>query len=281
MNRRLSVLASAIALTTLACTTNPQSSSTQGPLSSSESDQIDAGENQETSSPDSLGSASGSDGASDLDASSPNELIKTIGDRCDLSLEVNYRSQTLASPDGTIRVQAQGTLRKFADPEYTAGSDNFNCIDRQLQTVNRQVTFDKPEGEEHIVKDDYNQGYVIFQPRSFSADSNYLIAEATVGYSGGDAATYTSIIDVAANEELNIVPCQSENIDNEPSQKFLGFTNNSEIVLSCLYDAGPDFVEAINLDTGEVRQLEEEPNALSEYGVVESAFEVYLAEPFE
>ncbi|PZO08831.1 MAG: hypothetical protein DCF25_22045 [Leptolyngbya foveolarum] len=170
--------------------------------------------------------------------SSPSELIEMIGDRCDLSLEVDYRSQTLASPDGTIRVEAQGTLRQSADPEYTADSDNANCVDRPLQTLNRQITIDKPEGKERIVRDDYDQGYVIFQPRSFSADSSYLISEITVGYSGGDAATYTSIIDIAANKELeNIVPCRSEDIDDTPNQNLLGFTNNSEVVFDCLYRA--------------------------------------------
>jgi len=105
--------------------------------------------------------------------------------------------------------------------------------------------------------------------------STYLISEITVGYSGGDAATYTSIIDIAANKELeNIVPCQSEDIDDTPSQNLLGFTNNSEVVFDCLYNAGPEFIEAINLDTGEVRQLTERPVDLFEYGTVEDEFEV-------
>ncbi len=277
MNRRFSVLVGAIALTTLACTATPQSASSQGQLSRSESSQSDISENQAASSSDS----SASDGAGDALASSPRELVETIGDRCDQSLEVDYRSQTLASPDGTIRVQAQGTLRKSADPEYTGDSDSFSCVDRYLQTRDRQITLDKPDGEERILKADYDQGYVIFQPRSFSADSSYLISDITVGYSGGDAATYTSIIDVAANQELNIAPCQSEDIDDTPTQNFLGFTDDSEAIFDCLYNAGPEFIEAINLDTGAVRQLTEKPADLSEYGTVENEFEADLARTFE
>ncbi|MGB3768333.1 MAG: hypothetical protein WA947_17375 [Phormidesmis sp.] len=284
MNRQLSVLANAIALTTitlttLACTATPPGSSDSGQLSSSEPAQTDIDENQAASSSDS--SSSGANGAADIDAASPSELIKTIGDRCDQSLEVDYRSLTLVSPDGTTRVQAQGTLRKSADPEYTADSDNFNCLDRYLQTLNRQIAIDKPEGEERIVKDDYDQGYVIFQPRSFSADSSYLVAEVAVGYSGGDAATYTSIIDVAASEELNIAPCESKDIDDIPHQTFLGFTADSKAVFDCSYNAGPEFIEAVNLDTGEMRQLSERPDDLAEYGTVEAEFEVDLARSFE
>lgn len=273
MNRKLSVLASAIALTTLACTANPQSASTPGQLSSSASSP-EAVDEEQAASP----SESSPVGAV---TSSPSELIEMLGDRCDLPLEVDYRSQTLISPDGNIRVQAQGTLRKSADSD-SDDSDSSNCLGSQHQTLNRQITLDKPEGIERMVKDDYDQGYVVFQPLSFSADSSYLISEVTVAYSGGDAAVYTSIIDVAANEELSgVAPCKSEDIDDTPIQNLLGFTDNAEVVFECLYNAGPEFIEAMNLDTGEARQLPERPVDLSKYGTVENEFEVDPTRTFE
>lgn len=51
----------------------------------------------------------------------------------------------------------------------------------------------------------YSTGYVIYHPRSFSADGRYLAADAQVAYTGGDPGEYLAVFDLASSEVVQII----------------------------------------------------------------------------
>lgn len=57
---------------------------------------------------------------------------------------------------------------------------------------------ESPSGNRQITSDRYPSGYVVFQPRSFSADSRYLVGDVQVAYTGGDAGGYVTFLDLAS-----------------------------------------------------------------------------------
>lgn len=271
----LAISICAIALITTACNQNPQTNADMArPQSDSDSvETSDSDEDQAISS--SVNSASeASLSSANAVESSPDELIKMMNDRCDLPVEMGYRSQTLASLDSSVRLHAIGTLRKAARAEYEGNSSGDGyCLESQISTLAPQILIDSQSGTQHIGADDYN-GYGIFQPHSFSADLSYVVGEFIVQYEGGDGDAYISVVDISRGEFVKDLRfCQTE-YEAASNQKFLGFSAPSEIVVDCIVNAGPEFVEAVDLRTGQSRQLSEVPTDLIRYGTLENSFEV-------
>lgn len=261
MNRQLfSILVGAIALTTAACTITVKPNASPGAA--------DANPSQFSSEPVEIESdASAADRQIALRESSAEEVLDRLVESCEPETEISYHSQTLVSLDGSVSAQAEGTLLGTLpiDP------DSGYCLGER-ETYNRQVTLEDRNGTYAITQEDYDHGYTIYEPRSFSADSRYLISETTVGYDGGDGSLLIGFVDVERGEIISdITFCE---VSEGCYQEFLGFSGPSEVVVACSGLDYPQLIEAINLDTGEVRKFSGSIDDLAQYGTVESGFKV-------
>ncbi len=86
-----------------------------------------------------------------------------------------------------------------------------------------------------IAQDDYDHGYTLYNPRSFSVDLRYLVSETTVAYDGGDGSLLIEFVDVERGEIISdITFCE---VSEACEQVFLGFSGPSEVVVAY---SGPD-----------------------------------------
>ncbi|MBE9060939.1 hypothetical protein [cf. Phormidesmis sp. LEGE 11477] len=211
---------------------------------------------------------------------SPNDLLTTLGSDCDPRSIRYYRSQILSAPNSKVKAYATGLLTKTVSEERAErGREAGYCFGKVQDTANRQVVFQRANRADLTQKDDYEGGFVVFQPRSFSGGSSYLIGQSTVFYKGGESGIYVSIFDTATGEmDSYIKICQEEAKQGYGGSEYLGFSRPAEFVVSCYGERG-EALETINLETGEVRRLSQRPASLTDYGTVESSFKAVRRDP--
>ncbi|MGB3790878.1 MAG: hypothetical protein WA949_22915 [Phormidesmis sp.] len=203
----------------------------------------------------------------------PNQLLIALGQHCEPRTEVGYRSRILTALDGRTKVYAEGTLIKtisaeLADRETTSGY----CFSSSRETVGRQVVFQQADSAKRAQLDSYDSGHIIFQPRSFSGGSSYLVGQSTIEYQGGDGSSYVSIYSTATGElDSSIKLCESF-FGEDYGSEYLGFSSPAEFVISCYGNAVEPLIEVVNLETGTVESLSERPAALVDYGTLEGSF---------
>ena len=220
------------------------------------------------------------DSDSDAYETTPDDLIGAIGSYCDPMSILYYRSEILSAPNGKIKAYATGLMTKTVSEERAArGREEGYCFGDVQTTTNRQVVFQRDNRADRTQKDDYADGFVVFQPRSFSGGSSYLIGQSTVAYKGGDAHSYVSIFDTATGEmDSQIEMCQEEVRQGYGASVYLGFSSPAEFVVSC-YGEISDSFEIVNLETGDIRKVSQRPASLTDYGTVESSFKAVQRDP--
>ncbi|MEL6552839.1 MAG: hypothetical protein AAFQ63_05165 [Cyanobacteria bacterium J06621_11] len=215
-------------------------------------------------------------------------MITSLGQQCNRATEVTYRSDQLVAPDGAASVHVEGILRKTVYPDSQlrqVDTDSF-CYPDSRETVSRQIVIQDEAGTRLLNDSPYNQGYVLYRPRSFSADSRFLAMDVQVAYTGGDPGNYVLFLDLE-NDSAVEAPDVCENLI---FQNYVGFASETEVVVLCQDYGGPtsapdnadlERYELVNLLDGSVRTLASRPDDLSGYGRLIRSFEVTKMQRFE
>ena len=213
----------------------------------------------------------------------PQQMLNALVSRCNRATEVTYRSAQLASPDGNTRVYAEGMLRKQVVPNSQRRQlDTARaCLPDSRETVSRNLIIETEGSIRELTASPYNEGYILYQPRAFTADSRFLALDMRVAYTDGVPGSYVIFFDM---EDETVV--SAEVCDGMPFQNYIGFSSETEAVILCqdygLADGTPvERVEAINLLDGSVRPLASQPEGLLGYGRIIKEFEVTSAQFFE
>lgn len=210
----------------------------------------------------------------------PQAMLNALGANCDRATEVTYQSQILASPDGNTLVRAEGLLRKRvnADSPLRAVDTDDYCYPDMRETVSRQITLQTSSGIRRLVDDPYNDGYIMYQPRAFSADSRFLALDMRVAFTEGDTGSYALFLDTS-DDTIVDAPNLCEGF---ALQSNIGFTSSTEAVVLCQSELRlSQQFESVNLLTGTVRSLTERPENAIGHGNVIRAFEVTKVQLFD
>jgi len=210
----------------------------------------------------------------------PQDMLNGLGANCDRAAELTYRSQVIASPDGNTLVRAEGLLRKRVNPESTlrAIDTDTYCYPDARETVNRQIILQTASGIRKLIDTPYEEGYILYQPRAFSADSRFLALDMRVVYTDGSTGSYVLFLDTS-NDTLVETP---NLCDGLISQSHIGFTADTEAVVHCQDALGlAERFESIDLLTGSIRPMLAQPEAVAGYGNIVRAFEVLRVQLFE
>lgn len=207
-------------------------------------------------------------------------MITSLGQQCNRATEVTYRSEQLVSPDGLKSAHVEGMLRKTVDPnsQLRRGDTEEFCYPDRRETVSRQIVIQDESGTRILDDQPYDDGYVIYRPRSFSSDSRFLAMDIQVAYTGGDPGNYVLFLD-SENDSVVETPDLCENL---VFQNYVGFASETEAVVFCQdYGAPVKRYELVNLLNGSVRRLPDRPDDLTGYGMVVRNFEVTKTQQFE
>lgn len=219
----------------------------------------------------------------------PQTMLNGLGANCDRTTEITYRSQVLASPDNNILVRAEGLLRKRVHPDSelrSVDTDNY-CYPDTRETVSRQIVLQTTSGIRKLVDIPYEDGYILYQPRAFSADSRFLALDMHIAYTDGNTGSYVLFLDTN-NDTVITTP---NLCDGLIFQSHVGFTadteantetDTAEAIVRC--QGGLQFTEryeSVNLLTGSVRPLTTQPEDAAGYGNIIRSFEVLSVQLFE
>jgi len=210
----------------------------------------------------------------------PQAMLDALGANCDRAAEVTYQSQILAAPNGNTLVRAQGLLRKRVNPDSQLRNVDTTdyCYPDTRETVSRQIILETPSGTRQLVDTPYEEGYIMYQPRAFSADSRFLALDMRVAYTDGNTGSYVLFLDTT-NDTIVEAPTLC---DGMVFQNNIGFAADTEAVVLC--QGGLRFAErfeSVNLLTGAVRRLPSRPEGVAGYGNIIRAFEVIKVQLFE
>lgn len=214
-------------------------------------------------------------------------LLTDLSNRCNRATEVSYQSQRLLAPDSTTSAYASGLLRKVVGGSRRArGRQSSGTCSGSFETLNQQIMIERPSGDRPIAIAPDRSNYLVYQPRSFSADSRYLVMDMRGAFKGGDAVRRMSIVDTASgaiDERIKVCQHTVEGYERifYRSSSYVGFSSPSEVVVSCNEPGLEEYFETVDLLTGRVRQLNEQPARLVNYGTVQSEFEVVRTQLFQ
>jgi len=203
----------------------------------------------------------------------PQAMLNSLGANCNRITEVTYQSQIIASPNRNMLVRSQGTLRKTVNPNSQLRAiDTANyCYPDTRETLSRQITIETTSGPRQLIDAPYSEGYIVYQPLAFSADSRFLALDMRVAYTDGSTGSYALFLDT---EDDSIVRSPTL-CDGLTLQNHLGFTSETEAVVLCQDELrATERNESVNLLTGAVSQLAVEPQNIFGYGDIIRSFEV-------
>ncbi len=220
----------------------------------------------------------------------PQSMLNALGRQCSQVTEVTYHSQRLLAPDGKQQVHVEGVLRKTVNPTSQlrqSDTEGF-CYPDVRETVTREMVIQNADSTKVLSDRPYEEGYVIYQPRSFSSDSRFLAVDLQVTYTGGAPGHYVLFMDLE-NDQVIQTP---DICDNLAFESYVGFASKTEAVVLCQDYGDPgepssgepssiERFETVNLLNGSVRQLEGRPDDLAGYGSITREFEVTKAQAFE
>ncbi len=209
----------------------------------------------------------------------PQTMLSALGRYCNRATEVTYRSHQLISPDGRIHVHAEGLLRKIVDPDSSLRQTDTNrtCYSDFRHTVARQLVIEIESETHRLVDAPYEEGYVLYQPQAFSANSQFLALEMQIAYTRDNPGRYVTFVDAENDETV-----RTHNMcGNLGFQSYVGFLSNHEAVVRCQNRrATADWFEAVDLSSGLVRQLSSRPGNVASYGRAVGDFEVIRTQVF-
>ena len=216
-------------------------------------------------------------------------LITDLGRYCNRATEVSYRSQAIASSDGTRRVHIEGTLRKIIDPESTlreSDSDGY-CYGNVVETVSAEVFIDGQRDTFELLDEPYSEGYLILEALSLSEDNRYLAAKAHVVHGGLSHEVSVAFFDLEAGEAVSLREvCTSEFNSEYDYTSHEGFlTPTTAVVLCSIFNsrthARMEWYEAVDLASETSRVLSGKPDNLQDYGTVVGELEVTQVQEFK
>lgn len=231
--------------------------------------------------------ATGLNRAAIAQAMLPQDMLNALVRRCNRATEVTYRSAQLVSPDGKTRVYAEGLLRKrvAADGQRrqvrTAAGTATVCLPDRRETISRNLVIETEDNTRELTDSPFGEGYILYQPRAFTADSRFLAMDMRVAYTDGVPGSYVIFFDM---ENETVVPAQI--CDGMLFQNYIGFASETEAAVLCqdygLADGTPvERLEAVSLLDGRVRRLSSQPEGLVGYGSITQGFEVTKTQFFE
>lgn len=202
------------------------------------------------------------------------QMIQTLGNDCARSVTMSYRSQQLASPDRSTQVYAEGTLRKV---RYQQG--DTGCHFGTTETLENALVIERQGQVQKFSDQPYDGGYIMYQPRSFSPDGRYLAAMIMYAEAGLGADEIPAVFNLAKGERIQTQGlCQGMINSTFDFYSYVGFSSAVEFVLLChdvhRNQGESERFEAINLESGTVRQLSDKPSNIRDYGTVLGHFEV-------
>ncbi|MEO1352834.1 MAG: hypothetical protein AAFW84_29265 [Cyanobacteria bacterium J06635_15] len=207
------------------------------------------------------------------------QMLESLGQRCNRATEVSYQSERLSTTDGGTEVYVEGLLRKIVAPNspLRQGDSAEYCYPDVRETVIRELVINNNGETRRITMDAYDQGYLIYSPRSFSADGRYLVADLQIAYTGGDPGAQITLFDLDNSEVVST----SEVCQNFDFENYIGFISPTEFAVHCMaYGDMIEGFEVIDVQSGEVRQLSARPTSVTDYGVVEGELEVTKTQIF-
>jgi len=209
----------------------------------------------------------------------PQTMLNTLSRYCNRATEVSYRSHQLISPDGRIHVHAEGLLRKIVDPSSPLRQTDTNrtCYSDVRHTVARHLVIETESESYRLVDEPYAEGYVLYQPRAFSANSQFLALEMQIAYTRANPGSYVIFMNTENDETVQI----RNMCGNLGFQSYAGFLSDREAAVRCRNNrATAEWFEAVDLSSGRVRQLSSRPDAVASYGRVVGEFEVVKTQVF-
>lgn len=209
----------------------------------------------------------------------PQTMLNTLSRHCNRATEVSYRSHQLISPDGRIHVHAEGLLRKIVDPSSPLRQTDTNrtCYSDMRHTVARHLVIETESESYRLVDEPYAEGYVLYQPRAFSANSQFLALEMQIAYTHANPGSYVIFMNAENDETVQI----RNMCGNLGFQSYIGFLSDREAAVHCRNNrATVEWFEAVDLSSGQVRQLSSRPEAAASYGRVVGEFEVVKTQIF-
>lgn len=213
----------------------------------------------------------------------PQAMLNTLGRQCSRTTEVTYRSDQLMAPDGRQVVHFEGLLRKTVEPDSQLRQiDTENlCYSDGRETAVRSLVITNAEGTRELSDSPYEDGYVIYQPRAFSADSRFLAVDMQAAYIGGNPGSYVLFFDL----ESNRIVSTSDVCRGLEFQSYIGFASETEAVVLCqdhgAASVGAERFEVVDLADGGVSAIASRPEDLMGYGSITREFEVTNSQQFD
>ncbi len=206
-------------------------------------------------------------------------MLDTLSGFCNRATEISYRSHQLISPDGRIRVHAEGLLRKVVNPNSPLRQTDTNrtCYSDARHTLARQLVIETENESYRLVDEPYEEGYVLYQPQAFSSNSRFLALEMQIAYTSDRPGSYVIFVDAENDRTVRI----RNMCGNLGFQNYIGFLSDREAVVHCQNSRGTaNWFEAVDLSSGQVSQLSSRPDDIAGYGRIAGDFEVVETQLF-
>ncbi|MEO0759336.1 MAG: hypothetical protein AAFY78_20965 [Cyanobacteria bacterium J06648_16] len=208
------------------------------------------------------------------------QMFEMLGQRCNRATEVSYRSERLVSENGERTVYVEGILRKIVRPNSPVRrSDTTDfCFPDVRETPVQTLVIEQSGETQRINLGPFDTGYVIYSPRSFSAEGRYLIFDVQVAYIGGDPGAFVGALDL---EQGEFVPLTGI-CDQYDFEQYAGLFGDTTVAVECISygDVTSEF-QIFNLATGSLQTLSPNPFMVENFGTVASPFEVTKTQVFE
>ena len=194
-------------------------------------------------------------------------LTDVFAGECDRATEVTYRSNQLSthSQAGT-RVSVEAILRKIVTPgsPLRPADTATNCAPDARQTSAQQLVIRSPTEIRRVTLSPQPNSYLFYHLQSFSPSGDYLVADLQSVHTGGNGGNFITIFDLSGTNVSVSTPDVCEELD---LASYYGFASATEVIVRCQgYLASSQSFEAVNVETGTVRQLAAVPN-VTNYGL--------------
>ncbi|MBE9118565.1 hypothetical protein IQ249_21995 [Lusitaniella coriacea LEGE 07157] len=218
-----------------------------------------------------------------------NRVARQLSINCSKTIEVNYKSQEIISPDRTKSVYFEAITRNI---NSASNSPNTSCpignggtpVAKMIQTESSR----KQEIDFHsFLGDRYNtrSSATVINPISWSSDSRYLLVRVDflAGYDGHsdhlifDAENNYRLVSFQPNSLFS--PCNKTEIGSN----FLGFTSTNIAAFECQNYGEPGYIEILDLQRRRLQRVNrlETNQRLQNYGRVSSFSEIKKVQEFQ
>lgn len=216
------------------------------------------------------------------------QLVSSMGQYCNRTTEVSYRSQRVVSSDETTHVYVEGTLRKLVNPDSLRRNLDTEgyCYGDTSETPTTKVII-QGQDEFEVLDEPFDRGYLVLEVRALSPDNRYLATESRVVWSGLSETLSASFIDLEARDSVRTPDlCTREPSGSFNASYYEGFLSSTTAVVRCsgfnprAEEERTEWYEALDLTTGTSQVLDRRPDNLQSYSTVTSELEITNIQKF-